>query len=198
MDPEPASTYNLVLTEPEDGRAVGDNVFLANLPADYKVYVFYYSGTEPNEDLAKKLRAFGEAGGKNVFVNFAGLDDPAFTKMIKRFQIGALPAIIVTAIESLASPSDEYLTTFARLDEKKLLASPDRAIECVERLFILFLEGKVKEAISHAKWQERAELARALGGFFASALKGLKDFIFERDFSFSMLQGKFELKKHGK
>ena len=103
----------------------------------------------------------------------------------------------MTAIDALASPAGEYLTAFARLDNKRLLDFPDRTIECVQELFNLFLQGNVSQAISRAKWKQRKELLNGLTNFFAGALKSLRDFIFERDISISVLTGKFELKKHG-
>ena len=183
--------------EGESTRDFGDNVFLSNLPADYKVYAFYYGGAMGDETLEAKLRTLGEKTGKNLFVNLGGLNDPKYEEILKRFEIKKLPVIVVTAIDGLASPAGEYLTAFARLDNKDLLSSPDRTIECVQELFLLFLQGKVAEAMSKAKWTQRKELVGVLTNFFAAALKPIKDFILERDFSISILTGKFELKKRG-
>jgi hypothetical protein len=194
-------SYQLILAErPVEGeitRDIGENVFLADLPADYKVYAFYYGGAMGNETLEGRLRALGGITGKNLFVNLGRLDDPKFDEIQKRFEIQKFPVVIVTAIGALASPVGEYVTAFARLDSKSLLGSPERTIECVQELFNLFLQENVSEAMSHAKWEQRKELLNGLTSFFAGALKSLKDFIFERDISISVLQGKFELKKHG-
>jgi len=194
-------SYKLIFKEPlvesVITRAFGEDVFLADLPAEYKVYVFYYAGAMGNETLEARLRTLGEITGKNLFVNLGrNLKDPLYGKIRKRFEIKKFPVIIVTAIDALASPAGEHLTAFARLDNKSLLGSPDRTIECVQELFNLFLEGKVSEAMSHAKWQERKESLNGLTGFFTGALKSLKDFIFERDISISVVTGTFELKKH--
>jgi hypothetical protein len=190
--------YQLILAEPPgETKDVGENVFFADLPAEYKVYAFYYGGAMGNETLEARLRALGGTTGNNLFVNIGRLDDPKFDEIQKRFEIRKLPVIIVTAIDDLASPAGEYVTAFARLDSKSLLDAPDRTIECVQELFNLFLQGKVREAMTHAKWQQRKELLKGLTSFFAGPLKSLKDFMFERDISISVLQGKFELKKHG-
>ena len=50
--------YQLILTEPKgDGpeRAVGENIFLDDLISPYKVYIFYYPGAMPNEELEQSL-----------------------------------------------------------------------------------------------------------------------------------------------
>jgi hypothetical protein len=194
-------TYQLIFSErPVEGqntKNIGENVFLADLPTDYKVYAFYYGGAMGNETLEDRLRALGEITGNNLLVNLGHLNDPQFDEIEKRFGIEQFPVIIITAIDSLASPADDYLTTFVRLDSKYLLDSPDHTVECVEKLFNLFIQGKVSEAMSHAKWQQRTELLRALGNLFTAGLKSLKDFIDERDISISLLEGKLELKRTG-
>ena len=66
-------SYQLILTErPVDGqitRDIGENVFLADLPTEYKVYVFYYAGAMGNETLEGRLRALGEIAGKNLLTS---------------------------------------------------------------------------------------------------------------------------------
>jgi hypothetical protein len=195
-------TYQLILADPpvegQIKKDVGENVFLAELPADYKVFAFYYAGAMANEKLEERLRSLGNMAGKNLFVNIGHLNDPQYDKIERRFAIEKLPVIIVTALDTLASPPDEHLTAFARLDNKHLLDSPERATECVQQLFNLFIQGKVREAMSEAKWQQRQELLIVLGNFFAAAFKPVGDLIFKRDISISVLEGKFELKQHGK
>lgn len=191
--------YKLVFAErpAEDRKDFGENVYLDGLPADYKVYAFYYAGTMSNKPLEDKLRELGDITGKNLFVNIGRLSDPRHDEIVERFAVKKYPVIIVTAIDALASPAGEYLSAYARLDSKHLLDSPDRTIECIQELFNLFMQGKVSEAMSHAKWEQRANLVARLGYFFAGALKGLRDFIAERDISVSVLEGKFELKRSG-
>src|SRR5215813_5561786 len=152
-------TYRLVFEErPSEGnKDVGENVFLANLPSDYKVYAFYYPGNSPDDSLEDKLRELGNSTGTNLFVNIGGRNDPEYGEIAKRFEIEAHPVIIVTAVDALASPQGEYMSAYARLDSPKLLASADRAVRCVEELFNLFIRNEVSKAISHAKWQQRAE-----------------------------------------
>ncbi len=188
--------YELVIQE-APGKDVGDNVFLQNLPAEYKVYLFYYPGAMPDERLEKALRNLGEMTGKNLFVNIGRLNDPEHEKIVGRFEIKNYPVILITAVGSLAAPQGEFCSAYARLDSKRLLGSPERTVECVQELFNLFLRGEVAKAISQAKWKQRAELAAVLGRYITDALKGLKDFVASRDISISFLEGKFELKRSG-
>ena len=75
--------YQLVLREPEEGssKAVGENIFLANLPANFPVYAFYYPAEMPDSDFEKLLRTLGERTGENLFVNIGRLNDPQFDKI---------------------------------------------------------------------------------------------------------------------
>jgi hypothetical protein len=193
--------YKLIFSEcPVEGQItkdIGENVFLADLPNDYKVYVFYYGGAMANEPLEERLRVLGNITGNNLFVNIGRLNDPQYDEVKKRFGIKQFPVIIMTAIDTLASPVDDYITSFVRLDSKYLLDSPDRTVECVQELFNLFILGKVSKAMSLAKQQQRAELLRELANVFATGFESLKDFIAERDIYISLLEGKFELKRSG-
>ena len=195
-------SYILVRTEkPGEGQVTkdsGENVFLADLPAEYKVYAFYYSGAIRNEALATRLRELGRTTGNNLFVNIGTLGDPDYEEIERLFAIKDLPVIVITALSTLASPADEYLTSFARLDNKHLLDSPDRATKCVEQLFNLFIQGKIREAVSNARWQQRKEALIVVGNAIAAAFKPVGDLIFKRDISISVLEGKFELKQHVK
>jgi hypothetical protein len=194
-------SYQLILAEPPaEGkitRDVGDNVFLSDLPKDCKVYAFYYGGAMRNDSLVERLKTLGEITGKNLFVNIGQLNDPKYDEIQRRFEIQKFPVIIVTAIDTLASPTGQYLTAFVRLDSRRMLDSPDRTTECLQELFNLFLNGKVAEAMANAKWQQRKELLTVLTKFFGDALKSVKDFVLGTEISVSLLQGKFELKHRG-
>jgi len=189
--------YDLLLVEPPTpnrDRGFG-NVFLNDLPAGYKVYLFYYGGAMPDDELESRLRKLGEIANNNLYVNTGTLGDPQHGAIASRFEIKHYPVILLTAIDALASPADEYFTAYVRLDSKYLLQSPDRTIQCVQEVFTLFLEGKVTEAMALAKGQQRTELLRHVGGFFAGALKSLGGFIADRDLSIGFANFKLELKK---
>jgi hypothetical protein len=190
--------FRLILTEsPEPGKDFGENVFFDNLPSDYKVYVFSYPAEMPDTTLEDKLRELGNITGNNLFVNIGRLADPQHDKIVKLFGVKNYPVIIVTAIDALASPAQDYFTAYARLDSKHLLNSPEKTVECVQKLFNLFIQGKVSEAIAQAKWRQRTELVVWLTHFFTEPLKALGGFIAERDISISLLGGKIELKRSG-
>jgi hypothetical protein len=190
--------YSLVFSDPpapgSGARDFGENVLFENLPAEYKVYAFYYPGDMADPALEQALRNLAETTGKNLFVNIGRLNDPQLDKIVTRFQVDHYPVIIVTADASLASAEGETVTAYARLDDKRLLKAPERAVECVRELFNLFLQGKVADAVARAKGRERAEMARAVGEFFLGALKPVAAFISNLELSFSLADGKITVK----
>jgi hypothetical protein len=188
-------TYQLTLTEldTEPTRAVGDNVFLANLAAEYPVYIFYYPAEKPSEALEDGLRKLGRSAGNNLFVNMARLNDPQFDKITQAFEIKSLPAVVITAIATLAAPEGDNSNPYVRLD-KKILSSDD-AMDHINHLYLLFLRGDVADAIKTHKWKTRLDLVKMLGEFFAGHLKGIVGYLASRDFSVSLVTGKFEVKK---
>lgn len=188
-------SYDLVLTEQgvEDTKAVGDNIFFANLPAKYPVYAFYYPSETPDATFEQSLRSLGERTGSNLFLNIGRLDDPQYNKISKTFEIDSLPVLILTAVAELAAPEDEPINSYVRMS-KKHLASPD-AISQIEKLYLLFLQGDVAGAISSQKWKTRTDLLKALGKFFGSQIKGLLEYAASRDFTVSLLTGRIEVKK---
>jgi hypothetical protein len=202
--------FELVLTEkePESSGAAGSDTkvgaakgvgkrFFTDLPKDYKVFLLYYRGAMGDKDLEDKLVELGTNTGKNLFVNLGSAKDPSYEMVQKRFGFKQFPVIIMTAVPDLASPGNEYLTAYAKLDSKQLLKSPEKTVECAEKLFNLFIQGDVAKAISSAKWTQRAELASAVGLVLGNALKAVGGFIASRDISVSVLEGKFELKHSG-
>jgi hypothetical protein len=183
---------------PKGGAAKGvSRVFFSNLPEDYKVFLLYYRAGMGDRDLEDKLEDLGKNAGKNLLVNLGSAKDPSYNLIVSRFEIKKFPVIIMTAVPDLASPGDEDLTTYAKLDSEQLLSSPEKTVECAEKLFNLFIQGKVAEAISKAKWTQRAELAGAVGHVLLNALKAVGGFIASRDLSVSVLEGKFEIKRSG-
>jgi len=191
--------YQLVLSQrpgPVE-RDAGENIFLDRIPSDYKVYLFYYPGSMADETMESRLRALGEAAGKNLFVNIGSLSDTRHDRIVTAFGIKNYPVIVMTGSAELASPLGDYVTTYVRLDNRSLLNSPDRTIEYVEQLFNLFIQGELSQAISRAKWQQRTELLQALRKFFAGAFQTIGKFLDERDIAISVVEGKFELKRSG-
>ena len=190
--------YELVLHEVglADTREVGENVFLGDLESDYPVYLFYYPPAMPDDALENLLRKLGESTGTNLFINMGRLNDPDFAKITRAFEIKSFPSIVLTARSDLAAPEDEAINAYVRLDGK-ILADPGRAIEHIQNLFLLFLTGEIAKAIKQAGRQNRAELARRIGKFIASALTTIGRYVNDHDVTVSILEGRFELKKSG-
>jgi hypothetical protein len=151
----------------------------------------------PNEDLENKLRKFGNIIGKNLFVNIGRLNDPNYKKIASRFEIRDLPVIIITAIDGLSSVKTEryYSTFFVRLDSKILLHSVDLTIKSIEQLFNLFIGGQISEALSQYRHDQRNAFLSKLKVVILNSLKVMAKFLFDRDISISLLEGKFELKR---
>jgi hypothetical protein len=100
----------------------------------------------------------------------------------------------MTAVGELAAADHDLLSTYVKLDGK-LLASPDRAIKLIEELYLLFLKGDVAKAIRKAGHQNFAEFARTVGRFVLAALTQVGAYIADHDFTVSLVQGRFEVKK---
>jgi len=185
--------YRLIFTEPDENgtKAVGESVFLDNLPRDFKVYLLYYSGAVPDEELEVRLRSLGNATGGNLFVNIGRLSDPNYKWIQKKFGINPLPVLVMTGIEELASARSEAATAYVRLDGKALLRSPDVTIECVQRLFNLYIGGELAEAMRLGK---RDQFLARLKQVVLTPLRGIKDFVAERDISISVIDGTLTLK----
>jgi len=203
--------FELVLTEPEptagdptrsDSPVVGaargvSRVFLQDLPNDYKVFLLYFRAAMPNRPLEDALTQLGDNTGKNLLVNLGSAADPNYDMIVGRFNITRFPVIIMTAVPGLASPASADCTAYAKLDSKELLKSPERTVECAEKLFNLFMQRKIVEAISQAKWSERSAMAGAVLHVIGDGLKAVGGFLADRDISVSVLEGKFELKHSG-
>ena len=188
--------YQLILQEAEEEatKAVGENIFLANLPAEFPVYALYYPAEMPDYDFENLLRTLGGRTGDNLFVNIGRLDDPQFDRIVRKFEITTLPALVLTAVADLAAPDDEFMNAYVRLDGR-LIAKPDRAIKFVEDLYLMFLQGEIAQAIKRTSRNTKTELARAVGRHIIAALGKVGNFVAERDWSVSILQGRFEIKK---
>ena len=203
--------YELVLTEPEpasvgptrgDAPAVGaargfTRVFVKDLPDDYKVFLLYFRAAMPNRPLEDGLTQLGDNTGKNLLVNLGSAADPNYDLIVGRLNITQFPVIIMTAVPDLASPAGAQWTAYAKLDSKELFKSPERTVECAEKLFNLFMQRKIVEAISQAKWTERSAMASAVLRVIGDGLKAVGGFLKDRDISVSVLEGKFELKHSG-
>jgi hypothetical protein len=191
--------YKLILSEAveETTKAVGENVFFDDLSPDYKVFMFYYPSAMANQDLEAKLRSLGGMTGSNLFVNIGRWDDPNYDKVVKKFNIKKMPVIIVTAIDQLASAPGIFSTAYVRVDNKSLLESPERLLECLQKLFHLFIAGKVSEAMKEYKKDKLNLFASHFMEILKHGFQEIWQFIDKKDISFSWIEGKLELKGSG-
>jgi hypothetical protein len=130
-----------------------ESCHLRDVPDDCQIYLFYFPSTRDHEDLEKALLKWGKTTGKNLFVGLWGMDDPNYRKVAQTFEIGPLPAIVVTGAPWSASTTEnsDPTTAYARVDNKQLLANKDKALDSMERLYNYFIRGLVKEAVRNAK-----------------------------------------------
>jgi hypothetical protein len=176
-------SYRLVLFEPEkqspkavNKKGFGEKILFDDLPADSKVFLLYYpSRRSRNADLECSLREFGNDAGKNLFVNIGSLDDPSFCLLAKKFGgFEELPVAIMTANPEFASNPVECKTVFVKL-EGKVLNDANLAIGCLEKLFLLFIQGRFAEALRQPGKYEHKVLLSSLKSLVSNALKGMKE-----------------------
>lgn len=193
-------TYKLVLLEPKvEGRekAVGENVFLDNLDYDYKVYLFYYPGAMPNDELEEKLRTLGNITGNNLFLNIGQLNDRKFDMIREKFKIQTTPVIIITGIDGIASlkENSSLSTAYVRLDNEDLLKSVNKTIKCVQTIYYSFIGGDIVEALKLAKEYNRDSTISLIKGKLADSLIAVGYYFEQRDIEVSIDSFKFAIKK---
>jgi hypothetical protein len=189
--------YNIVFVEKTaPGRAVGDSVFLSNLPTNPKVFAFFYRGSGDTSEVEKALRALGQRTGDNLFVNIGSQADSDYDKAEKCFGIRGWPVIVVTAISPLAA-TPEGDNAFVRLDNKSLFAKPEELVRTVEELFNLFLGGNIGQAIV-TKWTQEGKAALlAAAERVWSVVQPVIIWLGKRDFAFEYAGAKIEVKEAG-
>jgi len=189
--------FNLVLNTgaEKDKKALGEKVFVENLPAEFSCYALYYPGAMPAPELENALREVGRKTGGNLFVNIGSLNDPNYNKIATLFEIRRSPVIVITAIAPLAAPANEFVNAYVRLDEPKLLASREQTLNCVVEVFNLFHQGEISQAIDSAGSSQRGAQLNAIVQALKKPLAFLWDFISERDIVVSFAEGRLELTK---
>lgn len=156
-------TFRIVFVERKGAsgaeKAVGENVFLADLPTDPKVFAFFYPGDQDSSAVENRLRALGRKTGDNLLVNLGSLVDPDYKQAVKTFGIGSLPVIVITAVSPLAATPDGE-TAYVRLDGATLFAHPEDLVRTTEEIFNLFLGEQMRKAIM-VGWAEQKKAALA-------------------------------------
>jgi hypothetical protein len=187
-------SYSLVLTEPSRGTArnTSDNVLFSDLPADYKVYLFYYPGAMRDEAIDRCLRDFGDEGGDNYLVYIGKLSDPSYAQLVNRFELKSLPVVVVTATADLASIPEAEDSAFIRIDSKQILSSPEQLTDLLQKLVNFFLQGKIEEAAGLPGSSQRRLIASRIFDTFSRIVR----YVSETDISIGLFGGKLELKRH--
>jgi len=188
--------YSIVFEE-EPGKAVGENVFLSNLPMSPKVLALFYPGAADTEEVEKELRALGQKTGGNLFVNIAEtLADPDYQLAAGSFRIKSLPVIVVTAVSPLAATPEGH-TAFVRLDAKELFQQPQQLVRTVEQLFNLFLRGEIAQAVRKGWLQQiRAKIDAAADAIWA-IIQPVIAWAAKKDIALEFLSAKIEVKESG-
>ena len=171
-------------------------VHLADVPIDCQVYLFYFPGHEKYEDLKKALYSWGEISGKNLFVGLWGMDDPNYRMLARTFDLGDLPAIVITGMPTLGSIKErgEDVTAYVRVDSEELLSNKDKTMDSMERLYNYFIRGMVKQALRDAKKDRwRRKIAYYLGKLMDWLGKKINNFLKEHNIKIDIFKGIFEI-----
>jgi len=124
----------------------------SDVPGDCGVYVFYVPGIVKYEDLKKTLEEWGGGTGKNFFVGNWSLDAPDLKKVLTNFKINKSPAIVISGPPTISTTAkDPKSTAYARIDNKHVLTDKEKAVDIIGATCNLFLENKVKEAVTAAR-----------------------------------------------
>ena len=192
--------YDILFVEKEDQpaagaepRGVGD-VFLSKLPTSPKVFALFFDGSLDTEDVRERLRTLGEKTGDNFYVNVGTLSDPDYQAAARRFNLGPLPAIVVTAISPLAA-TPEGENAYVRLDSRPLFAKPEQLASTVEELFNLFLAQKISQAV-RVGWtqQGKAGLIAAAERVW-SVIEPVITWLSKKDLTFEVAPVKIEVRE---
>jgi hypothetical protein len=186
----------LILREPKQKgvRDSGNNIFLEDIPMDCKVYIFYYPDIVRNNLLEEGLQNLGKQAGKNLFVNIGSKTDARFDKIVSAFEIERFPVIVITASADLASLQDQgeistfYVKQYVPSDTNDQV-SINKILQAVQEIWLLFIRGKVKDAIQHAKTFKRKQISSNI----MQIIKGALGKISSISISVSPLGGGFEL-----
>ena len=133
-------------SSPPTGRIVDRNVRLRGVPDDCRVYSFVFRQSQIDSRIKTELHAIGDESGLNLFVGLWDMSDPNYIKMNEIFNLGKLPAVIMTADSSLSTVSDTE-NAYVRIDDERLLDKPEEFTKLINELYNLFLRGDVTKAI---------------------------------------------------
>lgn len=150
----------------------------SDVPDDCDVYVFYIPGMTSYDDLKKALTDYGKAAGKNIFVGLWELSAKPYKEILTYFKIKKSPAVIVSGPPKWSTDGQAPTqTAFARIDNPKVLNDLKTATDCISQTCNLFMQGKVKQALSSArKDQFKASLEYYLKKLGSGVIQVLQKF----------------------
>lgn len=169
----------------------------SQIPSDCQVYVFYIPGIkDKSQELPKTLTDWGAESGKNVFVGLLTKDAPDYRNIITLFKISNTPAVVVSALPRFAT-DEEYknaTTVYARIDNDRLIGDADASIKCIQKIYNLFMQGQVKQAIADAKKaQWKKSFNHYLGLLRDAAGHALSEFLKGEKIVFDLLKGQITI-----
>jgi hypothetical protein len=94
--------------------------------------------------------------------------------------------------------STVYVRKYVRLDKRDLMGSINSTIRSVETLFSLFINRKIYEATTESKRNQREAVISHLTDMATSELRSIGKFLWNKDISVSLAEGRFELKSSGR
>jgi hypothetical protein len=171
---------------------VSDLKLASDVPSDSEVYIFYIPGITTLPELSNTLISWGKTTGKNAFVGLLSGDAPDYKTIISYFNVKKSPAVIISAAPAFASDSEKAATTaYARIDNLRILSNQSEITECIQEIYNLFIQKKVKEAISTAKKEGfKQNLKYYLGKAKDEAGKTVNEFFKTHDVNIDVFKGK--------
>jgi hypothetical protein len=171
---------------------VSDLKLASDVPSDSEVYIFYIPGITTLPELSNTLISWGKTTGKNAFVGLLSGDAPDYKTIISYFNVKKSPAVIISGAPAFASDDEKAATTaYARIDNLRMLSNQAEITECIQELYNLFIQNKVKEAISTAKKEGfKQNFKYYLGKVKDEAGKAVNEFFKTHDVNIDVFKGK--------
>lgn len=171
---------------------VSDLKLASEVPSDSEVYIFYIPGITTLPELSNTLISWGKTTGKNAFVGLLSSDAPDYKTIVSYFNVKKSPAIIISAAPAFASDNEKAATTaYARIDNLRMLSNQAEITECIQEIYNLFIQNKMKEAISTAKKEGfKKNLKFYLGKLKDDAGKAVNEFFKTHDVNIDVFKGK--------
>ena len=171
---------------------VSDLKLASDVPSDSEVYIFYIPGITTLPELSNTLISWGKTTGKNAFMGLLSGDAPDYKTIVSYFNVKKSPAIIISATPAFASDNEKAATTaYARIDNLRMLSNQTEITECIQEIYNLFIQNKMKEAISTAKKEGFKEnLTFYLGKLKDNAGKAVNEFFKTHDVNIDVFKGK--------